>query len=142
MYRSILVAVDLSDEASAPKPLAAAVELGRAFGARLHAVAVVRDVDAMIGTQYFPPGYAWMLEEAERRLASLLRRECPEDLHVESVVTHGASIYGEILRVAAEMEADLIVMGPHRPELKDYLLGTNASRVVRHAACSVLIVRG
>jgi hypothetical protein len=37
-----------------------------------------------------------MLEEPERRLASLLRRECPEDLHVESVVTHGASVYGRV----------------------------------------------
>jgi hypothetical protein len=50
----------------------------------------------MIATQCFPPGCAWMLEEPERRLASLLRRECPEDLHVESVVTHGASVYGRV----------------------------------------------
>ncbi len=32
-------------------------------------------------------------------------------------------------------------IGSHRPELKDYLLGPNAARVVRHANCSVLVVR-
>ena len=37
---------------------------------------------------------------------------------------------------------DLIVMASHRPELKDYLIGPNAARVVRHADCSVQVVRG
>lgn len=37
--------------------------------------------------------------------------------------------------------ADLIVMASQRPELKDYLLGPNAARVVRHAEQSVLVVR-
>ncbi len=29
----------------------------------------------------------------------------------------------------------------HRPEMDDYLLGSHAARVVRHAPCSVFIVR-
>ena len=49
--------------------------------------------------------------------------------------------YGEILGVAGEARADLIVVGSHRPAMRDYLLGTNASRVVRHASCSVLVAR-
>jgi nucleotide-binding universal stress UspA family protein len=32
-------------------------------------------------------------------------------------------------------------MGSHRPELSDYLLGPNAGKVVRHAKCSVMVVR-
>jgi universal stress protein F len=32
-------------------------------------------------------------------------------------------------------------VGSNRPAMKDYLLGTNASRVVRHARCSVLVAR-
>ena len=43
--------------------------------------------------------------------------------------------------MADETNADLIVMASHRPELKDFLLGPNAARVVRHANCSVLVVR-
>jgi len=45
------------------------------------------------------------------------------------------------LAVAEEAVADLIVVGSHRPAMKDYLLGTNAARVVRHARCSVLVAR-
>ena len=37
--------------------------------------------------------------------------------------------------------ADLIVVGSHRPAMKDYLLGTNAAPVVRHATCSMLVAR-
>jgi Universal stress protein family len=63
------------------------------------------------------------------------------DLNPNILVTHGASIYAEILGVAEEAEADLVVVGSHRPAMKDYLLGTNAARVVRHARCSVLVAR-
>ncbi|MFQ5760821.1 MAG: universal stress protein, partial [Acidiferrobacterales bacterium] len=43
--------------------------------------------------------------------------------------------------VAEKAGCDLIVMASQRPELKDYLLGPNAARVVRHANCSVLVAR-
>ncbi len=43
---------------------------------------------------------------------------------------------------AAESTYDLIVMGSHgRHGVRRFLLGTNAERVLRHAPCSVLIVR-
>jgi nucleotide-binding universal stress UspA family protein len=48
----------------------------------------------------------------------------------------------KILDASNRFGADLILMASHRPELKDYLLGPNASRVVRHAQCSVLVVSG
>ena len=53
------------------------------------------------------------------------------------VVAYG-SPYAQNLRVAKEIACDLIIMTAHRPELKDYLLGRNAARVVRRAGCSVL----
>jgi nucleotide-binding universal stress UspA family protein len=53
----------------------------------------------------------------------------------------GQSTYADILGITEEAGADLVVVGSHRPAMKDYLLGTNASRVVRHARCSVLVAR-
>lgn len=63
------------------------------------------------------------------------------DLKPKIVVEHGESIYDVILETAQEADVDLIVVGSHRPKMKDYLLGTNAGRVVRHANCSVLVAR-
>jgi nucleotide-binding universal stress UspA family protein len=64
----------------------------------------------------------------------------PQGLRLHEHVAQG-SIYDEVLRAARELGCDCIVMGSHRPELKDYLLGPNAARVVRHAPCSVMVVR-
>ena len=74
-------------------------------------------------------------------MAALIRRVNAPDLKPNILVTHGASIYAEILGVAEKAEVDLVVIGSHRPAMKDYLLGTNAARVVRHARCSVLVAR-
>ena len=49
--------------------------------------------------------------------------------------------YNTILDVAEEKNADLIVVASHRPGLQDYFLGSTAAKVVRHAKCSVLVVR-
>ncbi len=46
-----------------------------------------------------------------------------------------------ILDYAASHETDCIVIASHRPGLQDYLLGSTAARVVRHAPCSVHVVR-
>ncbi|MEP3921136.1 MULTISPECIES: universal stress protein [Paracoccaceae] len=46
-----------------------------------------------------------------------------------------------ILDYAENHQADCIVVASHRPGLQDYLLGSTAARVVRHASCAVHVVR-
>ena len=46
-----------------------------------------------------------------------------------------------ILALAQEINADLIMLASHKPDLSDYFIGSTASRVVRHAQCSVLVAR-
>ena len=141
MYKNILLAIDLDDEASCRKPLLSAVELARKFGARLHVLTVVREVEAMLQARAATLAYEVIASDLENRMAALIRRASASDLEPNILITHGASIYAEILGVAEEARADLIVVGSHRPAMRDYLLGTNASRVVRHASCSVLVAR-
>ena len=141
MYKNILLAIDLNDETSNRKPLLSAVELARTFGARLHVFTVIRDVEAVLQAKAAMLGYDLIATDLEKRIAALIRRADASDLNPNILVTHGASIYAEILAVAEEAEADLVVVGSHRPAMKDYLLGTNAARVVRHARCSVLVAR-
>ena len=50
-------------------------------------------------------------------------------------------VYQEILAHAKKIGADLIIVASHKPNVGDYLLGTTAARIVRHAACSVFVVR-
>ncbi|NBB82211.1 MAG: universal stress protein [Alphaproteobacteria bacterium] len=142
MYTDILIPVDLGDDASWQTALPAAVEYARAFGATLHVMTVVPDFGMSIVGSFFPDDYEEKaLAKASDRLHAFVAEQVPAAVPVQHIVGHG-SIYAEILRVAREIGADLIVMGSHRPELKDYLLGPNAARVVRHAETSVLVVRG
>ena len=51
-------------------------------------------------------------------------------------------VHRTIVDFAAEHQVDCIIMGSHKPGLSDYLLGSTAARVVRHAQCSVHVYRG
>jgi nucleotide-binding universal stress UspA family protein len=61
---------------------------------------------------------------------------------VEPVCVQG-NAWSAIVDAARERRADLIVMGTHgRTGLRHALLGSVAERVLRHAHCPVLVVRG
>jgi nucleotide-binding universal stress UspA family protein len=141
MYKDILVPVDLEDESSWQSALGHAVELAKAFGARLHVLTVVPDFGMSLVAQYFPQDYEQqVVEEARQRLHAFTRDHVPTGVEVQHLVGHGR-VYDEILRLSEEADCDLICMASHRPELRDYLLGPNAARVVRHSPRSVLVVR-
>ena len=42
---------------------------------------------------------------------------------------------------ANKLGADCIIVGSHRPGLKDFFLGSTAARIVRYAKCSVHVLR-
>ncbi len=141
MYKRILLPVDLDQESSWGMALPVALEYCQIFGARLYLMTVLPDFGtSMIGT-YFPPDFVEKAEkDAGTRLETLAREKVSPNVPVEWRVARG-TVYEEILDVAREVHADLIVMASHRPALKDYLLGPNAARVVRHSDVSVLVVR-
>lgn len=142
MYKEILVAVDLEAEVDWQRTVPAAVHQARASGAQLHVLTVMPDFGMSIVGQFFPRGYEQqMTAKAMERLKERVGQSVPEGVPVQHIVGEG-NVYETVLRMAKQVKADLIVLGAHRPELRDYLLGPNAARVVRHAECSVLVVRG
>lgn len=46
-----------------------------------------------------------------------------------------------IVNYANEHDIDCIVVASHRPGLEDFFLGSTADRIVRHANCSVHVIR-
>jgi universal stress protein F len=91
--------------------------------------------------EYVPPSFDDKQQsEAETNLAALAAKiDLPKD-RVSWAVRMGA-VYSEVLAEAKSFGADLVVVGSHRPGMASYLLGSNASTIVRHAPCSVLVVR-
>ncbi len=141
MFTAILLPVDLGAPASWRRAAELVAELARHGGGTIHVVSVLPDYGMPIVGSYFPPDFEKRaLEDLARSLDDWVRENLPGDVKVEAHVAHGP-IYREILHAADRLGCDAIVMAAHRPELKDYLLGSNAARVVRHARQSVLIVR-
>ena len=141
MYKHILLAVDLNADDSWKKALPTAVEYCKAFDSTLHLLTVVPDFGMTAVAQFFPDDYdKEATAQASQALHAFSAAHIPSQVRVQHIVSYGG-IYEEILAAATDTKADLIVLEAHRPELADYLLGPNAARVVRHAACSVLVVR-
>jgi universal stress protein F len=141
MYKRIVLAVDLAEPTSAPKGLMQAVELAKAGdGGELRLVNIQPVIPATF-MEYVPVDFD--AEQAKRAKDALDAILASVDLPPErkSAAARAGGIYHELLQEASEWGADLIVIGSHRPVMSDYLLGSNAKTIVRHAECSVLVVR-
>lgn len=142
MYKRILVPIDLQNgDRTRRLGLNRAVELCRFYKAKLFALTVVPDMGMPIVAHYFPADAGdKIVAEAENLLHEMVDSYIPDDIDVQHLVAQG-SVYRRILRMAEKVNADLIVMPAHRIKLQDYLLGSNTAKMVRHATCSVLVVR-
>jgi nucleotide-binding universal stress UspA family protein len=141
MYKDILFTVDLGHEETWRKALPVALATAKASNAQLHVMSVVPEVAVPALMQAGPYDYeAKLVPEAKAALDKFVREQVPADVQVSQIVTYG-TIYREILRVSDAIPADLIVMAAHRPQVGDFLIGSNAERVSRRAKCTVMLVR-
>ena len=80
------------------------------------------------------------METAKMALRAWAGATIPDGIDTELHVARG-KIYDRILKVANDLRVDGIYVGAHSPDLRDYLLGSNAARVARHATQSVFVIR-
>ena len=138
--KTILLPVDIFHDDGWQDALNHAVFLAKQNGATIHALAVIPDFGMPLVGSFFPDGFSNnAMSEAKSKLAEFVAKNL-DGLEVTAHVKHG-TVYKEILACADAVGADMIVMASHRPEMKDYLLGPNAARVVRHANQSVTVIR-
>ncbi len=141
MYKDILIAVDLGQEASWRKALPFAVELARTFSADLHVMTVVPDSGFHYVSQFFPAGYEkGMIEAANTALHEFVAKHVPAGITVQHIVAHG-SIYRQIVKAVETIGADAVVMASHTPDMSDVVIGPNAERVLHNVKCSVFVIR-
>ncbi|MCZ6473090.1 MAG: universal stress protein [SAR324 cluster bacterium] len=141
MYKSILLPVDLGQESSWIKALPSAVDLARGYSAELHVLTVFPDFGMSMVSVNFPADFEKdNLAKVSEDLQAFVKQHVPDDITIRTHVGHG-TIYSEIMAAADKLGCDLIVVSSHRPEMRDYLIGPNAARVVRHAKQSVFVVR-
>jgi len=136
MYKTILVPVDIAHIGEAPDELALA-KLNSGENCRVVLLNVVEDIPSWAAAQ-LPRGTLETTKQANRQQLERLvdSVDCPVEIEVR--LGHA---YQVILTVAEEISADLIIVASHRPGFKDFYLGSTAAKVVRHAQCSVHVIR-
>jgi nucleotide-binding universal stress UspA family protein len=145
MYTRILVPVDGS--AASTRGLDEAIELARHLGARMRLVHVVEPW-VMVTSETMALNVQQTAEVVRSRGAALLK-ECESKVtnsgvavDSELIETIAASAGECIVRMAREIDADLIVCGTHgRRGMRRVLIGSDAEYIVRRAPVPVLLVR-
>ena len=142
MARNILVPIDFSDVAETV--LAEAIDLARAFEAKIWLIHVAAPEAAFVG-------YEFGLLPSRDRVANEVRREHQmlqhhqDSLRAAGLDATAMLVAGsgaeKILEEAQRVEADMIVLGCHgHGALSHLLTGSVCEGVLRHATCPVVIV--
>jgi universal stress protein A len=140
-YQHILVAVDLST--TSQQVALKAQELATSNQAKLSVIHVV-EVMPMIDINYDMASSPFTVElnqilisNAEKNLGFFISelKIDPQQKFLEQGDPR------EIIRVAEENQADLIILGSHGRHGLALLLGSTANAVLHHAKCDVLAVR-
>ncbi len=143
-FSRILCAIDFSQ--CSLEGLKYAMALAAETGARLtlaHVIELAPPIyDPLVGPPIDLPGYQAAAEVLSRnRLRDLIPAPYRAATVVEEAVLTGKP-HREIVRLAEEWEADLIVLGIHGRNVVDRLLfGSTVEPVVRRAPCPVMTVR-
>lgn len=137
MYRSILVPVDLG-HAERATPMIALARKVADEDARITLINVVEDIPTYVAAE-LPGGVIDKAKEHARK--SLEEIAELNDLKSADIEIRSGQAATVILGIAGQKQADLIIVASHQPGLQDYFLGSTAARVVRHAKCTVLVMR-
>ncbi len=137
MYNTIMIPIDIAHVEKA-KIMIEAAKIQASKDAKIIMLTVI---DAIPGwaASFVPDNDALSkpLQAAQDELASIASANSIEaDIQVRT----GHS-YNTILEVAKETKTDLIIVASHHPGYGDYVLGSTATKVVRHAKCSVFVIR-
>lgn len=134
MYKKIIVALAL-DHGISETALAKA-KLLLDPGGEIIALHVYEMPSGMAGAYISADDIQRSQKTAQQRLDERVR-DVPD---ARAVMINGHS--GRVIADYAHTEgADCIIMGSHKPGLGDFFLGSTAARVVRHAHCSVIVLR-
>ena len=141
MFRKILLPIDVVEPEIAKEAIEAATVLAKAFDSQLRLIHVTSPVVVASPMAVIPQAVYDELGVYEK--SELQRLATPIDLPkatISTVVRIGA-VYPELLSEAEDWGADLIIVGAHKRSMATYLLGSSAAAIVRHATCTVMVVR-
>jgi nucleotide-binding universal stress UspA family protein len=142
VFRTIVCGVDFSRAGN--QAFEYAVSLAQEAGGRIvlvHALEWFAEEEPKLSAHFNVSEFRRTLEaDARQQLAALVPESARTWCEPESIIVHGKA-YRELLRIAAERQADLIVLGVRGRTIADMaLFGSTTQHVLRQATCPVLTV--
>lgn len=140
MYSNILIPLDLSHKEQVVELAQIATALAAGSPARINLLYVDQSFVHRAGDPQFDKAlHEGHRTEALKEMEDLLVN-LPENTVVHTLYRDGTA-HDQILETAGQLGVDVIVMMARKPGISSYFIGSNSERVVRHAPCSVFIVR-
>lgn len=136
MYNTILVPIDMAHAEKGKSTIEIARKLS-GEDTQIILLHVIEDIPNWVAAE-MPAG---ILEKSRQSTLEELQAIANASSIKADVLIRSGHPYRTILDKADEEEVDLIIIASHKPGLQDYFLGSTAAKVVRHAKCSVLVVR-
>lgn len=140
MFRKILVPVDTAEAAVAEPGVYLAAQLAALTNGAIRMIHVLSAIPLSF-QEFLPPRVSADRESAARSTLLEMAKNADVPMDLFSHTLRIGAVADEVLAEAEVWGADLIIIGSHRPSMSTYLLGSNAQKIVRHANCSVLVVR-
>ena len=139
LFRNILCPIDF--DANSPAALEFAGKIAQETGGRIYLLHVVPWTVAAVPIDASQV-LAELKQSATTRLQQLAREKLTGTVANEIVVTVATNPGSEVVRIARELKADVVIMATHgRKGLSHLVLGSVAERVVRESPCPVLTLR-
>jgi nucleotide-binding universal stress UspA family protein len=135
MYDHVLLPVALDHNPNAEAAFDVATALAGETG-KITVLSVVELVPGYVDAHVPPELRAETIDQCKDRVRALTEGRA----RMEPLVLYGHPAQS-ILDFADNNEVGCIVIASHKPGLQDYLIGSTAARVVRHAHCAVHVVR-
>ena len=142
VFNRILALTDFSHRSQASVEYA--VQLARSMHARLTLLHLLPEPSAFDYTMGGFPQEEWKKgkEEAGKKLTEETTRIKANYGEVDSLFRTGLDLHDEIISVAREISADLLVVSTHGyTGWKHFLFGSDAAKIVKDAPCPILVVR-
>lgn len=136
MFQKVLVAFDIAHTEHGLKILKRGQELCNE-GGELKVIYVGEEIPSYMDFAVPQDIVDEGVEDTRKRLKKIVSEN---KIPAEVIVRRGRP-HVEILEYAEKEGIDLILTASHNPGIQDYLIGSTAARIVRHAQCSVLVDR-
>lgn len=137
--RNILLPIDLDHADVTDRLLEQAADLHAGRDVRFIVLYVMDEIPPYVA-QRLPEGVLAAREaEAADRVRALTVKHAISD-RSDPLIRRGDAQH-VIVEVAETYKVEAIVIASHKPTAADYLLGSVATAVVRHAPCSVMVIR-